>query len=103
LLLSGGDAIYGGRYRCSLGFNAVQGSTYYFLAAGHWGKGAKTGDTNPGAPTLIGSTIAYSFPGNDYALVRYDNTSLSHPGGFTAANAFVGGPAKRTGAPRGAQ
>jgi streptogrisin B len=26
-LLSGGDAIYGGQYRCSLGFNVVSGST----------------------------------------------------------------------------
>ena len=44
----------------------------------------------PGHTTLIGPTVSYSFPGNDYALVRYDNTSLSHPGGFTVADAFVG-------------
>src|SRR5215211_3842871 len=37
-LLSGGDAIYGTRYRCSLGFNVISGSTYYFLTAGHCGK-----------------------------------------------------------------
>jgi streptogrisin B len=101
LLLSGGDAIYGGRYRCSLGFNVVQGSTYYFLTAGHCGKVAKTWYTNSSHSTLIGPTIAYSFPGNDYALVRYDNTSLSHPGGFTAANAFVGESVKRTGSTTG--
>ena len=41
-LLWAGNAIYGGRYRCSLGFNMVQGSTYYFLPAGHCGKVAKT-------------------------------------------------------------
>jgi streptogrisin B len=101
LLLSGGDAIYGGRYRCSLGFNAVQGSTYYFLTAGHCGKVAKTWYTNSSHTTLIGPTIDYSFPGNDYALVRYDNTSLSHPGGFTAANALVGESVKRTGSTTG--
>jgi streptogrisin B len=100
-LLSGGDAIYGGRYRCSLGFNVVQGSTYYFLTAGHCGKVAKTWYTNSSHTTLIGPTINYSFPGNDYALVRYDNTSLSHPGGFTAANAYVGEPVKRTGSTTG--
>src|SRR4029450_12677722 len=43
----------------------------------------------------------YSFPGNDYALVRYDNTSLSHPGGFTAANAFVGEAVTRDGSTTG--
>jgi streptogrisin B len=101
LLLSGGDAIYGGRYRCSLGFNVVKGSTYSFLTAGHCGKVAKTWYTNSSHTTLIGPTIAYSFPGNDYALVRYDNTSLSHPGGFTAANAFVGEQVTRTGSTTG--
>jgi streptogrisin B len=100
-LLSGGDAIYGGQYRCSLGFNVVQGNTYYFLTAGHCGKVAKTWYTNASHTTLIGPTIDYSFPGNDYALVRYDNASLSHPGGFTAANAFVGESVTRDGSTTG--
>ncbi|HEY6595603.1 MAG TPA: S1 family peptidase [Asanoa sp.] len=100
-LLSGGDAIYGGKYRCSLGFNAVSGSTYYFLTAGHCGKLASTWYTNSGHTTLIGPTIAYSFPGNDYALVRYDNTSLSHPGGYTVADAFVGEKVTRKGSTTG--
>ena len=82
-LVSPGDAIYGGGYRCSLGFNVVQGSTYYFLTAGHCGKVAKTWYTNASHTTLIGPTSDWSFPGNDYALVRYGNLSLSHPGGFT--------------------
>jgi streptogrisin B len=100
-LLSAGDAIYGGRYRCSLGFNVVSGSTYYFLTAGHCGKVAATWYTNPGHTTLIGPTVNYSFPGNDYALVRYANTSLSHPGGFTVADAFVGESVQRTGSTTG--
>lgn len=100
-LLSGGDAIYGGGYRCSLGFNVVKGSTYYFLTAGHCGDVAATWYTNSSHTTLIGATVGSSFPGNDYALVRYDNTSLSHPGGFTAANAYVGEPVKRTGSTTG--
>jgi streptogrisin B len=100
-LLSAGNAIYGGRYRCSLGFNVSRGSTFYFLTAGHCGKGAKSWYANAGHTTLIGPTIDYSFPGNDYALVRYDNASLSHPGGFTAANAFVGEQVKRTGSTTG--
>ncbi|SCL33463.1 streptogrisin B [Micromonospora rhizosphaerae] len=100
-LVSAGDAIYGGGYRCSLGFNVVSGGTYYFLTAGHCGKVAKTWYTNSSHTTLIGPTMGYSFPGNDYALVRYDNASLSHPGGFTAANAFVGESVKRTGSTTG--
>jgi streptogrisin B len=100
-LLSAGDAIYGGKYRCSLGFNVVSGSTYYFLTAGHCGKLVSTWYTNSGHTTLIGPTTNFSFPGNDYALVRYDNTSLSHPGGYAVADAFVGESVKRTGSTTG--
>jgi streptogrisin B len=100
-LLSAGAAIYGGQYRCSLGFNVVKGSTYYFLTAGHCGKVATTWYTNAGHTTLIGPTVSYSFPGNDYALVRYANTSLSHPGGFTVADAFVGESVQRKGSTTG--
>jgi streptogrisin B len=100
-LLSAGAAIYGGQYRCSLGFNVVKGSTYYFLTAGHCGKVATTWYTNAGHTTLIGPTVNYSFPGNDYALVRYANASLSHPGGFAVANAFVGESVQRKGSTTG--
>lgn len=100
-LLGGGDAIYGGRYRCSLGFNVVKNGTYYFLTAGHCGKVAKTWYTSANHSTLIGSTMGYSFPGNDYALVRYDNTSLSRPGGYAVANAYVGESVTRDGSTTG--
>ncbi|GAA4836747.1 S1 family peptidase [Kitasatospora terrestris] len=100
-LLAAGDAVYGGSYRCSLGFNVVKGGTYYFLTAGHCGNVANTWYTNSGHTTLIGATVGSSFPGNDYALVRYDNTSLSHAGGYTAANAYVGESVKRTGSTSG--
>ncbi|GGV11965.1 serine protease [Streptomyces litmocidini] len=100
-LLAAGDAIYGGGYRCSLGFNVVSGSTYYFLTAGHCGNVAKTWYTNSAQSTLIGATTGSSFPGNDYALVRYDNTSLSHSGGYSAADAYVGESVKRTGSTTG--
>ncbi|MEU1284134.1 S1 family peptidase [Kitasatospora sp. NPDC005856] len=101
-LLAAGDAIYGGQYRCSLGFNVVSGSTYYFLTAGHCGNVANTWYTNSGHSTLIGATVNSSFPGNDYALVRYDNAALSHSGGFSSApDAVVGESVKRTGSTSG--
>jgi streptogrisin B len=100
-LVSAGSAIYGGQYRCSLGFNVVKGGTYYFLTAGHCGQVAKTWYTNLSHSTLIGPTIGYSFPGNDYALVRYDNHALSHPGGYAVADPFVGESVKRTGSTTG--
>jgi streptogrisin B len=100
-LLSAGDAIYGTRYRCSLGFNVVSGSTYYFLTAGHCGKSEKTWYTGPNRSALIGPTIGYSFPDNDYSLVRYDNTTLTHPGGFTVSDAVVGETVTRKGSTTG--
>ncbi|WP_030947402.1 S1 family peptidase [Streptomyces sp. NRRL S-646] len=78
-LISGGDAIYGGQYRCSLGFNVHSGSTYYFLTAGHCGEVASTWYSNSGHTTTLGTNVGYSFPTNDFALVRYTNSSISHP------------------------
>jgi streptogrisin B len=99
--LAAGDAIFGGRIRCSLGFNAVSGTTFFFLTAGHCGISADTWFTNSGHTTLIGPTVGASFPGNDYALVRYDNASLSHPGGFTVGDATVGERVTRDGSTTG--
>ena len=107
LRISGGDAIYGGQYRCSLGFNVRSGTTYYFLTAGHCGNIASTWYSNSAKTALLGSTAGSSFPGNDYAIVRY-TSSATHPGtvdlynGSTqditsSANAFVGESVKRSG------
>ncbi|WP_393085186.1 S1 family peptidase [Streptomyces sp. LN704] len=78
-LITGGDAIYGGSYRCSLGFNVHSGSTYYFLTAGHCGEVASTWYSNSGHTTTLGTNVGYSFPTNDFALVRYTNSSVAHP------------------------
>ena len=84
-LLAAGDAIYGGQYRCSLGFNV---SKRRHLLLPH------RRPLREGGQHLVHQLQPhhadrpddhYSFPGNDYALVRYDNASLSHPGGYTAA------------------
>ncbi|MDH6216754.1 S1 family peptidase [Streptomyces pseudovenezuelae] len=77
-LITGGDAIYGGAYRCSLGFNVHSGSTYYFLTAGHCGEVASTWYSNSAKTTVLGTNVGYSFPTNDFALVRYTG-SVAHP------------------------
>ncbi|MFI7599354.1 S1 family peptidase [Actinoplanes sp. NPDC049681] len=73
----GGDAIYTGGARCSLGFNVRSGSTYYFLTAGHC---TNIGSSWSNGSTTIGSRAGTSFPGNDYGIVQYTNASISHPG-----------------------
>ncbi|MBC9715316.1 S1 family peptidase [Streptomyces sp. TRM66268-LWL] len=106
-LLSGGDAVYASSWRCSAGFNVRSGTTYYFLTAGHCTDGASNWYTNSSRTTLIGPTAGSSFPGNDYGIVRYSNTSLSHPGTVggqditSAANATVGMSVTRRGSTTG--
>lgn len=110
--INGGQAIYGGGSRCSLGFNVRSGSTYYLLTAGHCTNLATSWYTNSARTTYIGPRVGTSFPGNDYGIVRYDNAGLTHPGTVylygagnqditTAANAYVGEPAKRSGSTTG--
>jgi streptogrisin D len=106
--ISGGDAIYGSRYRCSLGFNVRNSAgTYFFLTAGHCGNLATTWYSNSSHTTVLGTRTGTSFPGNDYAIVKYTNTAISHPGTVNlyggsqditrAANAVVGESVKRSG------
>ncbi|GAA1375358.1 S1 family peptidase [Catellatospora chokoriensis] len=78
--ISGGNAIYGGGSRCSLGFNVRSASgVYYFLTAGHCTNLATSWYANSARTQLIGTRVGTSFPGNDYGIVRYDS-SISHPG-----------------------
>jgi streptogrisin B len=109
-LVNGGDAIYSSLGRCSLGFNVRVGSTYYFLTAGHCTDGGGNWYTNSSRTTLIGPVAGSSFPGNDYGIVRYSNTSLAHPGTVGtslrvtgAANPSVGARACRRGSTTGTQ
>ncbi|MFJ6199777.1 S1 family peptidase [Micromonospora sp. NPDC092111] len=78
ILIAGGQAIYGGGARCSLGANVRSGSTYYFVTAGHCTTGAATWYADSGQTTVLGSRTGSSFPTNDYGLVRYTGT-VSHP------------------------
>ncbi|MGW5332187.1 S1 family peptidase [Streptomyces bauhiniae] len=106
-LITGGDAIYGGSYRCSLGFNVRSGSTYYFLTAGHCGEVASTWYSNSAKTTVLGTNVGYSFPGNDFALVRYTNSSVAHPSAVgsqtisSAATPAVGTTVTRRGSTTG--
>ncbi|HEY3561885.1 MAG TPA: S1 family peptidase [Kribbella sp.] len=110
--IAGGDAIYGGQYRCSLGFNVRSGSTYYFLTAGHCGNIASSWYSNSSKTTLLGTTYGSSFPGNDYAIVKYSTSYTNHPGTVdlyngssqditSAGNAYVGQAVKRSGSTTG--
>ncbi|MER6215994.1 S1 family peptidase [Streptomyces sp. NPDC048387] len=106
-LLSGGDAIYASSWRCSLGFNVRNGSTYYILTAGHCTDGAGTWWTNSSHTTTIGTTVGSSFPTNDYGLIKYASNSPVPPGTVgsqditTAVNATTGMSVSRRGSTTG--
>ncbi|EDY46891.1 S1 family peptidase [Streptomyces sp. SPB074] len=106
-LVSGGDAIYASSWRCSLGFNVRSGSTYYFLTAGHCTDGAGTWWSNSSHTTTLGTTAGSSFPGDDYGLVKYTNSSVPKDGTVgsvditSAANATVGMSVTRRGSTTG--
>jgi streptogrisin D len=108
LAISGGDAIFGGSSRCSLGFNVRSGSgRQYFVTAGHCTNIASTWYANSSHTSLLGPRVVSSFPTNDYGVVRFDS-SISRPGNVNlyngsfrditnAANAFVGQSVQRSG------
>ncbi|MFD6417720.1 S1 family peptidase [Streptomyces sp. NPDC060194] len=112
-LAEGGDAIFGGGSRCSLGFNVTTGDgSPGFLTAGHCGVAAEQwSDAQGGAP--VGTVQAATFPGSgDLALVTYDDPGVEAPGvvdlgdGQTvpivrAAEAAVGLPVFRMGSTTG--
>jgi streptogrisin B len=78
ILIAGGQAIYGGGGRCSLGANVRSGSTYYFVTAGHCTSVATTWYADSGGTTVLGTRAGSSFPGNDYGIVRY-TSDVAHP------------------------
>ncbi|MEV5576189.1 S1 family peptidase [Spirillospora sp. NPDC052269] len=74
LFTAGGDAIYTGSYRCSLGFNVKKGGAYYFLTAGHCTNLGSTWYSNSAHTSVLGTTAGSTFPGHDYGIVKYSST-----------------------------
>jgi streptogrisin D len=74
--ITGGDAILGTSVRCSLGFNVTDGTNFFFLTAGHCGNASAQWSSGG---RVIGNTVSSSFPGNDYAIVRFA-AGVDHPG-----------------------
>jgi streptogrisin A/streptogrisin B len=110
-LIAGGQAIYAGGGRCSLGFNVRSGSTYYALTAGHCTNIGSTWYTNSAGTSLLGTRTGSSFPTNDYGIIRHSNASAAdgrvylYNGSYrditAAGNAYVGQSVQRSGSTTG--
>ncbi|MER6703128.1 S1 family peptidase [Streptomyces fumanus] len=82
VVVRGGNTLYSASgARCTVGFNARSGSTLYALVSG-WcvGSVGSTWYADSTLTTAVGVTAGMSFPGNDYAVIRYTNTTVSYPG-----------------------
>lgn len=71
--LNGGLPMLSTSGRCSAGFNVTDGQTEFILTAGHCGPDGAEWFTDNRGRSRIGTTVRRSFPGSDYALVRYDS------------------------------
>ncbi|MFD6284803.1 S1 family peptidase [Streptomyces sp. NPDC060205] len=80
VVIRGGDTLYSTVSRCTVGFNARSGSTMYAFVSGRCAQGATTWYADAALTVSVGVTAGVSFPGNDYASVRYTNTAVSYPG-----------------------
>jgi len=74
---NGAAPIFTNGSRCSAGFNVTNGQTGFILTAGHCGPPGTPWFQDTGGKTSIGTTVQTNFPGNDFSLVRYDNTKLN--------------------------
>ncbi len=90
---AGGDAILTGGSRCSLGFNVLRNGQPHFLTAGHCGAAGSQWSENRGGGA-VGTMVDSRFPGDDFALVRYDR-DVPRP---SAVNLYNGTGQRITGA-----
>ncbi|NIY70454.1 S1 family peptidase [Streptomyces malaysiensis] len=73
--LDGGDAIFGGGARCSLGFNVSVDGAPGFLTAGHCGNESQTWSSDQAGAQQVGTVQDSQFPESDFALVMYDDAT----------------------------
>ncbi|KAF4408358.1 S1 family peptidase [Streptomyces lycii] len=108
----GGDAIFGGGSRCSLGFNVDVGGAPGFLTAGHCGNISEVWTADQAGAEPLGTVAESVFPASDFALVMYDDPATEAPStvdlqdGTTqeitqAAEASVGMEVQRSGSTTG--
>ncbi|MFF9126951.1 S1 family peptidase [Streptomyces sp. NPDC014889] len=73
--LNGAQPILSTGGRCSAGFNVTDGRSDYILTAGHCGPDGSVWFADGQGDQQLGRTVAGSFPGGDFSLVRYDSGS----------------------------
>ncbi|MEV6786625.1 S1 family peptidase [Streptomyces sp. NPDC051098] len=90
--INGAEPILAGEGRCSAGFNVTDGRANFVLTAGHCGPAGTTWFQDNSGSKPVGNMTVSRFPGNDFALVQYQNGEI--PGGPNVVN-IGGGQAVR--------
>ncbi|MEU5028103.1 S1 family peptidase [Streptomyces milbemycinicus] len=72
----GAEPIFTQGGRCSAGFNVTNGQAGFILTAGHCGPNGTAWFADTQGNTTVGTTVRSDFPGSDFSLVQYQNTSL---------------------------
>ncbi|MEE1752457.1 S1 family peptidase [Streptomyces sp. SP18CS02] len=111
--LNGAAPMLNGGGRCSAGFNVTDGRDNFVLTAGHCGPVGTSWFPDQRGLERFGTTVASSFPGADFSLIRYedadafDGTGRVDVGGgqavaiVGAAEPFVGQEVFRSGSTTG--
>ncbi|GAA2411222.1 hypothetical protein GCM10010420_45130 [Streptomyces glaucosporus] len=110
--VAGGDAITSGGSRCSAGFNARKGDEFFIVTAGHCTDKGATWNSGGSSRQRVGTAVESSFPGDDYAVIKYENPAVPHPAAVnlydgrtqeikSAGQAFVGQKVQRSGSTTG--
>ncbi|OKI09261.1 streptogrisin B precursor [Streptomyces sp. CB02923] len=85
----GGNVLYSASGRCTVGFNATKGNTYYAIMEGRCAGGARDWYADAARTVHVGVTEAVRFPGEDHALIRYTNPAVSYPGEVDLGGRFL--------------
>ncbi|MFG3258276.1 S1 family peptidase [Streptomyces sp. NPDC048172] len=89
----GGDALFSDSgTRCTVGFNATDGTDFFGLVPGYCGDTGTRWYADPGRTVPVGETVSSHFPGGNYAAIRYTNPDLTYP---SEVNSYGGGGAVR--------
>ncbi|MER5180529.1 S1 family peptidase [Streptomyces sp. NPDC002896] len=79
--VNGAAPIFAANGRCSAGFNVTDGRDDFVLTAGHCGPVGTTWFQDGQGAAPVGTTVAGTFPGSDFSLVRYETAGSGTRGG----------------------
>ncbi|MYR45679.1 S1 family peptidase [Streptomyces sp. SID5910] len=82
--LNGARPILSTAGRCSAGFNVTDGKSDFILTAGHCGPTGSVWFGAGGGDRQLGTTVAGSFPGDDFSLVAYEGGRAGDGAGVVA-------------------